>query len=526
MVRRWCAALTVAAAVVILGIAAYVRLENVADTPGWYTDEGTHILIAQNLVQGRVQYMAISQSWLLFGRMPLFEWLLAGIFRWSGTGIVALRGLTGVLGIVSVAVLGLVVYRISRDMILALLAMAVLAIDPQAVLFSRFGFSYNLLSPLVLIALSGLWSYIDKNKAAGLVLAALSIGVGSLSDLWMLTLLPTLCFVVLLHRWRDILWGLPLTLSPFALYSAAMLLYAPRAFLFDFGYTFWRLSHLSLVAQISNLAFNYTVLATQGPWLALALLGWFLLRPAKLRWLNLLLGLLTIAVLGRTIDLYNLSAYYMVPLLPLVSLGVASVLRYGVPVMWKEIDAGFADMVCRTAWASRRKWCAVSKMGARMAGYGVVAAIVAIPFLVIGVRSAAQTRTGFSTDLNPVLIHPQDAWKIAVDVNRCVSPTDVVLASPGVAWLFAANVADFQMAVAVDGRAAPHLPGDIPQERFVYDPSYASARLVVVDNLWRTWGVANVPGVAEMLPIIETWSKIAESGALVVYQNPAQPVCP
>jgi len=156
----------------------------------------------------------------------------------------------------------------------------------------------------------------------------------------------------------------------------------------------------------------------------------------------------------------------------------------------------------------------------------MVAAVVAIPLLVLGLQAIAQTRSGFSSDMAPVLIHPQDARRIAVDVNRCVAPTDVVLASPGVAWLFAANVADFQMAAAVDGRATPHLPGDIPQERFTFDPRYTSARLVVVDNLWRTWGAANVPGVAAMLPVIEAWPKVAEYGALVVYQNPAQPACP
>ena len=50
MARGWRTALTIIATMAILSVAAYVRLENVADTPGWYTDEGTHILIAQNLV--------------------------------------------------------------------------------------------------------------------------------------------------------------------------------------------------------------------------------------------------------------------------------------------------------------------------------------------------------------------------------------------------------------------------------------------------------------------------------------------
>ncbi len=64
------------AVLLILALAAYLRLAYNADNPGWYTDEGTHLAIAQNLAQGRVQYLAVKDS--------------------------TLRTLTGVLGVATV----------------------------------------------------------------------------------------------------------------------------------------------------------------------------------------------------------------------------------------------------------------------------------------------------------------------------------------------------------------------------------------------------------------------------------------
>ncbi len=148
------------ALIFILALAAYLRLVNVADNPAWYTDEGTHVNIATNYLQGRVQYMAIDQSTLLFARLPLFENLLALLFRLFHAGIDVLRSLTATLGVISIGLLYLVVRRVI-DRATALIASILLAIYPPAILYSRFGFSYNLLVPLLLLAYLNLSLYLD-----------------------------------------------------------------------------------------------------------------------------------------------------------------------------------------------------------------------------------------------------------------------------------------------------------------------------------------------------------------------------
>src|SRR5512137_1185384 len=195
-----------AALLLILILAAYLRLANVATNPAWYTDEGTHLDIARQLLQGHVQYLAINQSWLLFSRLPLFEVLLAALARVNGVSMETLRVLTGSLGVATVAVLYGVVRHVQRgqDRWLPWLAALLLAIYPPAVLYSRFGFSYNLLAPLVLIELLALWEYTSSRSKRWLAVASVSIGLGTLCDLWMFVMLAPFALIVLTRNWRDL----------------------------------------------------------------------------------------------------------------------------------------------------------------------------------------------------------------------------------------------------------------------------------------------------------------------------------
>lgn len=531
----WVHLLETLALLLILALAAYLRLANVADNPGWYTDEGTHLSIAQNLAHGQVQYLAIGQSTLLFGKLPLFDAILAGLLRTTGGGIGALRTLTGALGVVSVGVLYWIVRRMqaSRDVYLPLLSALMLAIYPQAVLYSRFGFSYNLLAPLVLLTALGLWGYLSapdasaahpernvvKSKERGwLALAALAIGIGTISDLWMFCMVFPMALVVSTRRWHDLVWSLPLLLLPFGLYAVGMLFQAPQAFVFDLRYTFFRLGQLSPAAQLTTLGVNYTTLIAQDAWIALALVGLFVLRPARLQRLSLLLFLFPIVILGRTVALYSLSFYYMIPLLPLVGLGMAALIRWGVPYAWQVIRSGL--LAAFKAWGmtkddQRHKFISI------VTGL-ILCLAIATPFLTSTLFTVNSVRDGFHTQIDPFLLDPASARPAAEFVNARTGPGDVVIASPGLAWLLSANSADFQMSIAFTGQQTPHLPANLPADRFAFDPRYTQARYVMVDNLWRNWAVWNIAGVPDMLRQVETWPLEFKTGQIEVYRNPAR----
>jgi hypothetical protein len=523
-------ALEVIALLLILGLAAYVRLANHTDNPGWYTDEGTHLDIAQNLMHGRVQYMAINQATLLFSRLPLFELLLARSLSLMGGGIGTLRALTGGLGVVSVAVLYGVVRRTQHgDSSLALLSALMYAIYPSAVLYSRFGFSYNLLTPLVLLAYLGLWEYLNTpptsntQRRGWLALAVLAIGIGAVSDLWMFVLTAPLLVVVLIRHWRDALWSFPLVLLPFGLYAVFMLVQTPGTWWFDLRFVLSRLNRLSVMSQLTTLALNYTILISRDHWAALAIIGMFMLRPARLQRLSLLMFLLPIVILGRTVALYNLSFYYMIPLLPFIGLGMASAIKHGVPFISQAIHSTLLALLEKWEWLSsqlrlRRLHGQVLSLSTSL----ILFAVVATPFLTSAIWTANQARDKYSTEIDLFLINPGDARRVAEFVNSQIVPNDVVIASPGLAWLFQAHTADFQMSVAFNGQETPHLPANLPKSRFAFNPDYRQAHFVVVDNLWRNWAVWNIAGVPDMLSQMQNWSLVFKSGEIEVYCNPTQ----
>ncbi len=490
----------------ILVLAAYLRLHNVADNPGWYSDEGTHLSIAQNLQQGRVQYLAITESFLLFARLPLFEYILSGTIAIFGSSMATLRGLTAAFGILSVLTLYYVVKRIEANVYLALLAAFLFAIYPQAVLYSRFGFSYNLLVPLVLLLTFGLAEYLRNGQKWALLLAAVCVGIGLISDLIIGSLFLALIVVVIYKNPRDLLWSGPITVMPFGLYALLMLITVPEAFLFDLSYTLSRLGGTSLISQIQNAVQNYTILLSQDFWIPAGIIGLFLLPSPYLRFTSLFIFFSFIFLTGRTAALHSLSAYYTIPILPLPALGAAALICIAVPKMWVMLKTSL-------------EFISYEKLQRGIAGM-VIGLIVGLPFAFTLMLLLQYTQGQFPTAIDPFLIKPQDAREVAEYIHGHSEDMDIVIASPGIAWMLNTRTADFQTSVAADGIATVHLPGNLPPQRFAFNPQIHSARYVIVDNLWRNWGVIHIPEVASMLDQLSDWALVFQSGELSVYETP------
>jgi Dolichyl-phosphate-mannose-protein mannosyltransferase len=496
----------------ILLLAAYLRLTNVAENPGWYTDETTHIDIANHRLEGRTQYMLIEDSTLLFGRLPLFHILLANYFQLSGNPdhMLALRTFTGLLGVLSVGLLYAATRR-SGGVALALLAALILAIYPQAVLYSRFGFSYNLLPPLILVLALALDRYLAGKHWRWLALAALTLGVGLVAEVWMLALVIPF-IIIAAYRPRHLLWSIPLVGLPFLIYALSMLASASDAFRYDLAFTVSRLIPTQpLNAQWDTLLNNYQTLIGSGAWMLAGLIGLFALQPSRLRWLALLCFILPFVLIGRTNALYNLSAYYMIPVLPFVALGVAALLRYGAEALWQ------AGREYLPSIPGTRLTASMLITGLLLLFLGGAPLLVSLPATITAVEQ------GYVTDIDSFLINPQEAKQVAAFINSRVEGEEVIVASPVVGWQFSGNPEDFQMAVAATDRVAtPHLPADIPLERLAFDPDYRRARYVVIDNLWRNWGVVHIPGLQNVVDDVQasaSWELVFEIGQFVVYEN-------
>ncbi len=514
--------------IIILGLAASLRLINLPGNPGWYTDEGAHLDAAWHLSQGRFQFLAITQSILFAARPPLFELLLAAGLNAPGEGIAILRTLTGSLGVVSAGLLALLVWagqeprspgrasvpaveRLAGFDGLALLAAGLYAVYQPAVVYSRFGFSYNLITVLLLVTGIGLVKYWDTRRLRWLMLAALAVGAGTVSDLWMGMVTVPVLLGALEWRWPQVLGSLRraalaglIMLVPFGLYAGLMLVTAPQAFLFDLRYTLGRLNTIPLGSQPGVLADNLLVLGAGTPWIAAALAG-LLMLPPRLRLASALLFAWPFFVLGRATALYSLSFYYLVPLLPFIPLGIAA-------LVWRAARW----LVGRLARLGR---------GAERLAAILLVAVAAGGVIGLWGEAYAQVWSGFVTPIDDFLLNPDQARAADAYVNAHVRPTDLVIASPGLAWLICGRgaaagcrVADSEMAVAATGQATPHLPANLPPDRWAFDPRFSQARFVVVDNLWRNWAAVHMPQVDALLQGAgDHWREAFVAGDITVY---------
>jgi hypothetical protein len=537
-----------AEAVILCGImliAVYFRWVNLADNPGWYTDETTHIDIAQHLLEGDMRYMVIQESTLLFGRLPLFHIVLSSVFQAApgAESIWLLRLLTGGLGSLSVLLL-FGVGRRSGGRLLGLSAALFLAIYPQAILYSRIGFSYNLLTPLILMLLMALDRYLARPSPHWLLLAGLMAGLGLLTEVWMLSMILPLLLCAA-YRPHSSVWVLPLLLLPGLIYVVYMMLHAPAAFQFDLMFTLSRLgSGKSLADQWGTFTNNIYQLATGNSWMLLGGLGLFTLPQNRLRWLSVLFLVIPLLAVGRTNALYSLSAYYLIPLMPLAALGTATLLQAGIHMAYRILSQWPKEIhdqmrYQNTIWAPLRVVdhgnvsahgldqflplpTVPRKIGAVATTITLSLLFAALPLFRSVTETIASVRTGYTTDIDAFLVNAQEARQVADFINSRVATEDIVIASPSVAWQFRAQTADFQMAIAITDRVeTPHLPADIPAERLAFNPDYRLARYVVVDNLWRNWGLIHIPGLSIMTADIEsTWETVFTLGQFSVYRNP------
>ena len=511
------------AGLLILGLATYLRLANISNNPAWFSDEGTHLEIARHLLAGRSQYFAVGDSTLLFARLPLFDWLLAGAIGVAGNSMTTLRGITGLFGVFSILLLTIILYQVGkRDENKGLsagihpyIAPFLLAIYPQAILYSRFGFSYNLLSLFVLGVLWGLWHYLaTPSSRTGLITASICVGFGLITDLWIGTLLPALLLVTFLKKPRDLLIALTLSCAPFALYAGYHLLLHPNIFLFDLKFTLSRLNTQSTWKQISLLANNLTILFWNDPFFLLGFFGLFRLRQTLFRRVTLLLMLFPLLSLGRTVPLYSLNTYYLIPLMPLLAIGVGQLAieagQWVVTGLFDAVRAGihYFPMPRQGRWAIAP---AITTIGLIL--------IFILPLWMTIRLTVQQVNGRYPTPIDPFLVDGIAAQQAAKYINQHRHPADVTLASPAVGWLIDGNVADFPMAVAAQGLKTPLLPAKMPASRFLFDPRLPNVQFAVVDSTWLNWGLVHVAGMDSMLTEIQSWRLVFNQNNIQIYQQ-------
>ena len=506
----------------IFALAAFLRFYNLRTNPGWYTDEGTDLDIARNLLEGEIRYFALGDSTMLVARPLTMHLILAGLFRlFDTTDILVLRVLAVSCNLFAMLVLGIWGRRIWGTR-LALLAALMFAIFPDALLYGRMGFSYSMLQPLFVIFIFALWEFGQRQKARWLALAAVSAALGLSINLLALVLIAFMVLFLLLRAPRHILWALPVSLSLFGLHSLIMLNHAPEAYLFDLSFTNSRFSP-GLPLQIAQLTWYYKELLNLNFWFSLGLVGYFLIRdPARRRFFTYYF-LFSLFFVIRSTPVTGQGFYLLLPLLPFVCFGFAvfverafrftfAIFEADFEALWRHLeDRWFRRPGYEPGWRRHLKAICVSLL--------LIFVVLTPLFGVLG-EDLFSVYWLLLNQPDGVTRSVEDAEALIAFMNQRLVHDDVVLASPQIGWALNARVADFQQSVAYVGGQTVHFPDDIPRSRFLYDISLDNADYVVTDDLWHDWAAENIEAVKEMIEAVQTWPVIYQAGEYQVFRNP------
>lgn len=511
------------ALIFIIFLAGYLRLTVNKYDLGWYSDEGTLVEIAQNFSKGKRQYLAITKSNLIAARMPLFPLLLAGLIKLFGTSIDTLRIFTSILGVITVGLLYLVTKNIflSDRNFLPLLSAFLLAIYPEAILFNRLGFSYNLLAPIVLVMIWSITKYQKSDNLIWIILGGISVGLGSLSDLIMFAFVPVVVLIALTKKWKHVFWVTFVSLLPFGVYAIYSLMFNRGPFIYDFKFTFFRLGSIPLLAQYPVIVFNYASLIMRDYWWSLAVIGLFLIPKTYTRMLVLLSFFIPLIFLGRTAPLAGAGFYYLIPLFPILSIGVGSLLENGIPFVKNVGFRGLDNIFEKFGWRENLNKYLKFRNLLLVIGTSLIIFLVVLSPFVITTFLNFTNKTGIqSHKISPLLVNTQDARRTIKYVNQNVNNDDLIIASPALAWAIESNAADFQQSLAFMGKKTQHFPDDIPRSRFAFNASYLNAKFVILDPIWWNWAVPNMEEVKKMTDVVTQWELVYQSGDVAVYKNP------
>ncbi len=303
-----------------------------------------------------------------------------------------------------------------------------------------------------------------------------------------------LFLLVVFHRRQDCFIAMSLMLLPIGLYASYMLLTAPQAFYYDLLFTFFRIGGYPLIFQLPAMLINFGQIITYDYWIAFGTLGLFLLEPGRFRNINLFTLFIPTLILCRTISLSGLGFYYFTPLLPILAIGFASLIIHITPLLMSAMQ----DIIKITirqfniihVLPDNWIWKRILSIGTSLG----IFIIILNPMIISTFMQLYQVTDGYQTGIDDVLINANDTKKGVDYVNMHLHPSDVVIASPAIAWLVQGNSTDFQQAIAATHKSTQHLPADIPSERFSFDPRLENARYVIIDNIWRNWAVLKYAG--------------------------------
>ena len=241
--------------------------------PGFFLDESSIAYNAHTIsTSGRDEH---GESWPLFFRAfgefknPVYIYLLAGVFRFTGPGIHSARMVSATLGVLTILLLGLLAFRITQSRGTALLFSLLVVLTPWTFELSRLVLEVAIYPFAVALFLLAVWNAAGKSSWSATQISALAGTLALLTYSYSIGRLfaPLLALGLIVFVTRRRLLGLVLTWIAFAVTLIPLLIFQAR----NAGALTGRFQYLSYLKPESTLAqiareFSRHFLANLNPW--------------------------------------------------------------------------------------------------------------------------------------------------------------------------------------------------------------------------------------------------------------------
>jgi len=488
------------ALVLTILLAIVTRFIYLTKTPGWYPDEGVNLTIAANLFHGRLSEEVVRYSFM--PHPPLAFILSLPFILVVGPKLLAMRLLSSIASLVTI----LIIYQTGKqlkDRWLGLLSAFVYTIFPVAIVVGRYGLTYQVLSMFFALFVLFLLRHFQKQRDTDLMFAALAASAASVTSLFGLAAVLTVCVYALIFSRKNTLKVVTLSLSLFTLYIFSMIFIDQQNFFSRLFITFSRGDVQSYSGGIIESTASLFKLHPLRKWDVLYNYFFFLGIPGlffikgKTKWLILIaFTVITLAEFKFRGFWHYINSFGF-----LLSIGLAS-LSYWLAVTFKKNPKSYVG--------------AISLLGVVLISACLLLTTYQVTRIVVeGKPFGIDAESWYSPE-------PTEIEQAVAYINKNVSETDLVMRSSTMIGDFKGRFVNPNRVLAFEENVNnPKILQNIANKDWLeYDASYKKIKYFVDDGFYQGW-LDNKDQVKILKPIYDNWPCVFTAGKIKIYQNPA-----
>jgi hypothetical protein len=490
--------------------AVYFRFVNLRQSPGWYSDEGNPIDLAENWMQGKWQNYGVVGA-PFSQRPPLYMYVISAAMNLFGVDIGVTRGVSATASLVCLALAAWIAWK-TLGQKEGILTLWVGAIAPWIVTFGRLGLTYNLMAPFFLFSLIAVWFYIQKPAFAWLAAASLSAALAFSTDYLGILCGLTIGLALLVKHHRALIWFVLIFIGTLTLVMLPVVQANSNIFFTDLWYTIINRGGVqSTSSWLVSILINYSELLRRESWILVSLCGLFLIKDNSLRNILLTAVGLSLLVVTKAYTPVGIGLHYLMHLFPIFTLGLAVFMLRAFEFLQYLITAGLSELFSR-----------FPKLPSLISSL-MAALIVFTPLAWMFLSSYSMSILGINyiftgnDDLRLTDVRPAEEARVYIATH--VKSDELVVGSPVLIWgLPTMARADFMTALACTGQTPQNFI-NVEINRCQYDLSLTEAEYVILDPLAEEFAPRVLPGMDTWLEEIHGWPVVFQAGDIRVYHR-------